>query len=60
MYQTGLKRRTECELGDLRKHYGQDNGGLYLVITKMTSLSEDDQGMGDFKKFRLMYWARKE
>ena len=24
---------------------------VYLVITKMTSLSEEDQGIGDFKKF---------
>jgi hypothetical protein len=32
-------------------HFGQDNGGIYLVITKMTSLTEEDQGMGDFKKF---------
>lgn len=32
-------------------YYGQDSGGLYLVISKVTSLAEEDQGMGDNKKF---------
>ena len=32
-------------------YYGEDNGGLYLAITRMTSLAEDDQSMGDSKKF---------
>ena len=32
-------------------YYGQDNGGLYLLISKVTSLAEEDQGMGDDKKF---------
>ena len=32
-------------------HFGQDNGGLYLFFTKMTSLSEEDQGMTDSKTF---------
>jgi hypothetical protein len=32
-------------------YYGQNNGGLYLAISRMTSLAEDDQSMGDPKKF---------
>ena len=31
--------------------YGQDNGGVYLVITPMKSLAETDQGIADGKKF---------
>jgi len=32
-------------------YYGADNGGMYIVISRMTSLAEDDQSMGDDKKF---------
>jgi hypothetical protein len=32
-------------------YYGEDNGGLYIAISKMTSLAEDDASMGDDKKF---------
>lgn len=32
-------------------YYGADNGGLYLAISRLKSLAEDDQGMGDVKKF---------
>ena len=31
-------------------YYGENNGGYYLIITPMKSLSEDDQSMGDSKK----------
>jgi hypothetical protein len=31
--------------------YGYENGGLYLVLTPMKSLSETDHSMGDSKKF---------
>jgi hypothetical protein len=31
-------------------YYGADNGGLYVVISTMKSLAEDDAGMGDGKK----------
>jgi hypothetical protein len=31
--------------------YGQDNGGVYLVITPMKSLAETDQEIADGKKF---------
>ena len=33
-------------------YYGADNGGLYLVITPMKSLAEDDASMGDGKKLQ--------
>ncbi len=32
-------------------YYGADNGGRYIAVSKMTSLSEDDASMGDDKKF---------
>jgi hypothetical protein len=32
-------------------YYGEDNGGLYLSISAMKTLAEDDQTMGDGKKF---------
>ncbi len=32
-------------------YYGEDNGGLYLAISGMKTLAEDDQTMGDGKKF---------
>ena len=52
MYRDGFeKASTSVNWAMYESHFGQDNGGDYLVITKMTSLSEEDQGMGDFKKF---------
>jgi hypothetical protein len=51
MYHDGFAKVPNVNWAFYESHYGQDNGGLYLVITKMTSLSEEDQGIGDFKKF---------
>jgi hypothetical protein len=51
MYHDGFAKIPNVNWALYESHYGQDNGGDYLVITKMTSLSEEDQGMGDFKKF---------
>jgi hypothetical protein len=51
MYHDGFAKIPNVNWALYESHYGQDNGGLYLVITKMTSLTEEDQGMGDFKKF---------
>jgi hypothetical protein len=31
-------------------YYGENNGGYYIVISRMTSLAEDDASMGDDKK----------
>ena len=31
--------------------YGQDNGGVYIAVSKMASLAENDQFWGDDKKF---------
>lgn len=33
-------------------YYGEDNGGIYITITPMKSLAEDDAGMGDGKKIQ--------
>ncbi len=51
MYHDGFANIPNVNWALYESHYGQDNGGLYLVITKMTSLSEEDQGIGNFKKF---------
>jgi hypothetical protein len=32
-------------------YYGQDNGGVYIAVSAMASLAENDQFMGDDKKF---------
>jgi hypothetical protein len=32
-------------------YYGEDNGGVYIAVTKLTSLAEDDASMNDDKKF---------
>jgi hypothetical protein len=51
MYHDGFEKMTDVNWALYESHYGQDNSGIYLVITKMSSLSEEDQGMGNFKKF---------
>jgi len=33
-------------------YYGENNGGYYIVISTMKSLSEDDESMGDGKKIQ--------
>jgi hypothetical protein len=51
MYRDGFAKVPNVNWALYESHYGQDNSGIYLVITKMTSLSEEDRGMGDFMKF---------
>jgi hypothetical protein len=51
MYHDGFAKVPDANWALYESHYGQDNGEVYLVISKMTSLSEEDQSMGDFKKF---------
>jgi len=51
MYHDGFEKMPNVNWALYESHFGQDNGGLYLVISKMTSLAEEDQGVGDFKKF---------
>jgi hypothetical protein len=51
MYRDGFAKIPNVNWALYESHFGQDNGGVFLVITKMTSLTEEDRGMGDFKKF---------
>jgi hypothetical protein len=51
MYKDAFAKIPNANWAMYESHFGQDNGGLYLFFTKMTSLSEEDQAMGDSKKF---------
>lgn len=50
MYQDGFANVSEVNWALFGSTYGQDNGGLYLAITKMKSLTEDDANMSVNKK----------
>ena len=52
LYHDGFEKATaNANWALFESYYGEDNGGLYIAISKMTSLSEDDASMGDDKKF---------
>jgi hypothetical protein len=52
MYMEGYGKVSEhANWATFESYYGQDNGGVYIAISKMTSLAENDQFMGDDKKF---------
>ena len=52
MYRDGYeKSSTTANWAVFEDYYGENSGGYYLAISKMTSLAEDDQSMGDDKKF---------
>jgi hypothetical protein len=52
LYHDGFeKASTTANWALYASYYGADNGGLYIAISKMTSLAEDDASMGDGKKF---------
>jgi hypothetical protein len=52
IYHDGFEKAVpDANVAVYESSYGQDNGGMYLLISKMTSLAEDDKGMGDNKKF---------
>jgi hypothetical protein len=51
MYQEGFASNANANWATFESYYGEDNGGEYLAISKMTSLAEDDASMGDGKKF---------
>lgn len=50
MYRDGFADVPEVNWALFESAYGQDNGGLYLAITKMKSLAEDDANMNVNKK----------
>jgi len=52
IYRDGYqKASTLANWAVFESYYGEDNGGLYLAVSAMKSLAEDDQTMGDDKKF---------
>jgi hypothetical protein len=51
LYVDGYKGVPNANWATFESYYGEDNGGLYISISKMTSLAEDDASMNDDKKF---------
>jgi hypothetical protein len=51
LYQDGFAGISRVNWAVFDSYYGPDNGGLYLVISKMASLKDDDDGMNDDKTF---------
>lgn len=52
MYLNGFEKAApNARWATYESQYGADNGGVFLVITPLKSLSEVDASMGDFKKF---------
>ncbi len=51
LYLKGYANIPTANWATFESYYGEDNGGVYIAISKMTSLSEDDASMNDDKKF---------
>jgi hypothetical protein len=51
MYQDGFAGIPRVNWAVFDSYYGPDNGGMYIAITKLTSLADDDAGMNDGKTF---------
>jgi hypothetical protein len=51
LYKEGFDKIPTANWALFDSYYGQDNGGMYIAISKMTSLAEDDASMNDNKKF---------
>jgi hypothetical protein len=51
LYQSGFEKIPNANWAVFESYYGEDNYGVYITISRMTSLAEDDASMGDDKKF---------
>ncbi len=51
LYREGFAGTPRVNWAVFESYYGADNGGLYLAISKMASLKDDDAGMDDDKAF---------
>ncbi len=51
LYIKGYSKIPTANWATFESYYGADNGGIYIAVTKMTSLAEDDASMNDDKKF---------
>ena len=59
MYQQGFADRANVDWAMYQSYYGEDNGGVYIRISRMTSLAEDDASMGDGMKLAAAMGAEK-
>ena len=51
LYVDGFASIPNANWATYESYYGEDNGGMYIAISRMTSLAEDDASMNDDKKF---------
>lgn len=51
LYVDGFSGIPNANWATFESYYGADNGGVYISISRMTSLAEDDASMNDDKKF---------
>ena len=51
LYVKGYANIPNANWAAFESYYGEDNGGVYIAISKMASLAEDDASMNDDKKF---------
>ena len=51
LYLDGYSGIPNANWATFESYYGENNGGVYIAITRMTSLAEDDAGLNDDKKF---------
>jgi len=51
LYMKGFANISNANWATFESYYGADNGGVYVAISKLTSLAEDDASMNDDKKF---------
>jgi hypothetical protein len=59
LYVEGYSGVPNANWATFESYYGEDNGGLYIAISKMTSLAEDDASMNDDKKFAAAIGEKK-
>jgi len=50
LYQSAFEKIPNANWALYESYYGEDNGGIYLAISRMTSLAEDDASLNDNKK----------
>jgi hypothetical protein len=50
LYQGAFEKIPNANWALYESYYGEDNGGIYLAISRMTSLAEDDASLNDNKK----------
>jgi len=59
LYKSGYEKIPTANWATYASYYGEDNGGLFLAITKLTSLAENDANMGDDDKFAALMGKEK-